>query len=322
MAFKIGPITIPGQAVLAPLAGINQLPFRLLCRRMGAALVYSEMLSCHGLMRNQPNTLAMLSTTPEEKPVSFQLFGADPEVMAAATRKLAERGADIVDLNFGCPVPKVVRHLGGSALLQHPERLAAIVRACVTNCPVPVTVKIRIGWDAHSINAPEIARACEEAGAAAIAVHGRTRSQRFEGRADWDAIRTVVAHVRIPVLGNGDIWTAEDAKRMLETTGCAAVMVGRGALGRPWIFQQIHACVAAQPIPPDPEMPERVAMVREHFAGLKLLHGPRTARLEMRKHTAWYMRGLPGAAEIRRAVNSSESEEEFLAILDSLVCVH
>lgn len=315
---RIGSVEIPGKLVLAPLAGIGNLPFRLLCKQQGADLVYSEMVSCHGLVRRQPNTLAMLATAPEEKPVVFQLFGAVPEVMAEAGVKLAGAGADLVDLNFGCPVPKVVRHSGGSALLREPELLQRIVAACVRACPCPVTVKIRSGWDEREINAAEIARRAEEAGAAAVAVHARTRSQRFEGRADWRVIADVVKAVRIPVIGNGDVRCGADAERLLEKTGCAGVMIGRAAMGRPWVFREIRNYLDTGASLPEPGLRERLEVIREHYRGLKALKGERTARLEMRKHSAWYLKGIPGTAEARRKINYCEDEEAFLSVLKEL----
>jgi tRNA-dihydrouridine synthase B len=315
---NFGSLQLDGRAVLAPLAGIGSLPFRLLCRRFGAAMVYSEMMSCHGLLRKQPNTWRLLATTPEEKPWGVQLFGADPQAMASASILVAEAGADVVDLNFGCPAPKVVRHRGGSALLKEPDLLQAIVAACVKACPRPVTVKIRLGWDQDNINACEIARRAEDAGATAIAVHGRTRAQKYAGQADWARIAEVVRAVRIPVLGNGDVTTGADAKRMLEETGCAAVMVGRAAMGRPWVFKQINHFLSTGEELPEPSMLERVQVIREHHAGLKALKGERTARLEMRKHTAWYLRGIPGAAEVRRRVNTCETELEFMTLLNEM----
>ncbi|MCK5242856.1 tRNA dihydrouridine synthase DusB [bacterium] len=315
---KIQAVILDGRAILAPLAGIGNLPFRQLCRKYGAALVSSEMVSCHGLLRSQPNTLRMLSTDPSEHPVAFQLFGADPDIMAAASLHLAAAGADIVDLNFGCPVPKVVRHRGGSALLKEPEILQSIVEHCVKKCPVPVTVKIRAGWDANRINATEIAKRVESVGAAAITVHARTRSQKFEGHAQWNIIQAVKKSVNIPVIGNGDVIYGADAKAMLEETGCDAVMIGRGALGRPWVFQHINHYLSTGETLPEPSLTDRVEIIRTHYAGLKKLKGERTARLEMRKHTAWYLKGLPNTAEIRRQVNTCESEQEYLKILDQL----
>ncbi|MBN1594635.1 tRNA dihydrouridine synthase DusB, partial [candidate division FCPU426 bacterium] len=252
------------------------------------------------------------------KPLAFQLFGAEPEAMAEASLYLAAAGADIVDLNFGCPVPKVVRHRGGSALLKEPELLQEIVAACVRRCPRPVTVKIRAGWDNTRINAVEIARRAEAAGAAAIAVHARTRAQKFEGRAQWGIIKAVVENVSIPVVGNGDVVTGPDAKALLAETGCAAVMVGRGAMGRPWVFQEINHYLATGTVLPAPPLPVRIRIIREHYAGLKQLKGARTARLEMRKHAAWYLKGLPGVAAVRHRINTSNTEEEFLDILDAL----
>ena len=318
---RIGDVELAGQAVLAPLAGIGNLPFRLLCRRFGAALVCTEMMSCPGLVRRQPQTVKMLATDPREKPVSFQLFGADPEVMAEASLRLAEAGADVVDLNFGCPVPKVVRHGGGAALLREPDRLEAIVAACSRRCPRPVTVKIRAGWDEQGVNAEDIARRAEAAGAAALTVHARTRSQQFAGRAQWEIIARVVKSVRLPVIGNGDVATGADARRLLDETGCAAVMIGRGALGRPWVFQHVHHYLATGETLPEPDLPERVRLMEEHHQGLKALKGERTARLEMRKHGSWYLRGLPHHAESRRRLNQCESEDALRAWFASLLAL-
>jgi tRNA-dihydrouridine synthase B len=315
---KIGDIELNGLAILAPLAGVGNYPFRLICREYGAALVSSEMMSCHGLMRNQPNTIRMLYTQPKEKPLAFQLFGADPKVMAAASQKAAASGADLVDLNFGCPAPKVVRHRGGSSLLREPQVLEEIVSACVQACPRPVTVKIRIGWDENHINAVEIARRAETAGAAAITVHGRTVKQRFSGKADWEIIRQVVEAVKIPVIGNGDIRTGPEAAAMLAQTKCSGIMVGRGAMGRPWVFEKINHYLKTGKELAEPDLAERIPIIRRHYQGLIEVKNERTARLEMRKHIAWYLSGLPGAAEIRRQVNTCETKEELDAILDKL----
>lgn len=315
---NIGNIELKGKAILAPLAGIGNLPFRLLCLRFGAALVCSEMMSCHGLCRRQPNTYKMLETNSEDHPLSMQLFGAEPEVMAEAGRILAEAGADIVDLNFGCPVPKVVRHRGGSALLKEPELLEKIIVACVRACPKPVTVKIRSGWDGNSINACEIARIAEGSGAKAIAVHARTRAQKFEGHADWRIIKDVVRSVKIPVIGNGDVKDGPSAKAMLEQTECEAVMIGRAVLGRPWVFEQINHYLQTNEVLPEPSLKERVALIREHYQGLKDIKGERTARLEMRKHSAWYLKSWPGASAVRRKINTCEDETAFFEILDEI----
>lgn len=313
--WSLGGLALHGRAVLAPLAGVGNLVFRSICRKLGASLVCSEMMSCHGLMRHQPNTWRLLAVDPGEHPVSLQLFGADPEVMARACGVAAEAGADLVDLNFGCPAPKVVRHRGGSALLRDPELLQRIVAACVAACPRPVTVKIRLGWDRDI--AVELARRIEDAGAAALAVHGRTRSQGFSGTADWEAIARVVQAVKLPVIGNGDVRNGADAARLLAQTGCAAVMIGRASLGRPWVFRQVNHFLATGETLPEPEWPERLAVIREHHAGLKRIKNERTARLEMRRHTAWYLAGLPGAAAFRRQVNTCETEAEFLQLLET-----
>lgn len=315
---KIGNKEIQGQAVLAPLAGISNLPFRLLCLRHGAAMVASEMMSCHGLCRNQPNTKKMLATNDQDHPLVMQLFGADPKVMAQASLILANAGADIIDLNFGCPVPKVVRHKGGSALLKEPVLLGEIVKACVETCPKPVTVKIRTGWDQATLNASDIAARAEDNGAAAIAVHGRTRAQKYEGQADWSMIKKVKERVTIPVIGNGDVVDGPTAAAIMEQTGCDAVMIGRAALGRPWVFKQINHYLATGQSLPEPPLSERVQLIREHHQGLKALKGERSARLEMRKHTAWYLKGWPGAAKARCQINSCETEKDFLLLLDQI----
>lgn len=316
--WMIGNVPVEGRAVLAPLAGVSHLPFRALCRRYGAALAVSEMMSCHGLNRGQPNTHRLLAGDGEDHPVAFQLFGADPEAMARASLIAAQAGADVVDLNFGCPVPKVVRHRGGSALLKEPDLLGKIVEACAKVCPCPVTVKIRSGWDHEHINAPEIAHIAQEAGAAAIAVHGRSRAQKYEGQADWGIIAQVVRRVSIPVMGNGDVVDGPSAQAMLEQTGCTAVMVGRSALGRPWVFEHINHYLETGERLHEPGLKLRLAVIRELHQGLKQLKGERTARLEMRKHSAWILKGWPGAAQVRRQINTCEDEASFLALLDGL----
>ncbi len=316
--WMIGDVAIHGRVVLAPLAGVSHLPFRALCRRYGAALAASEMMSCHGLNRGQPNTHHLLSSDVHDHPVAFQLFGADPEAMGKASLIAAQAGADIVDLNFGCPAPKVVRHRGGSALLKEPLLLGQIIEACAKVCPRPITVKIRSGWDHDHINAPEIARIAQDSGAAAIAVHGRTRKQKYEGQADWAVVAKVVNSVSIPVMGNGDVVDGPSAQAMLDQTGCTAVMVGRAALGRPWLFQHINHYLATGVILPEPGLQLRLAIIRELHAGLKQLKGERTARLEMRKHSAWILKGWPGAAQVRRQINTCEDEASFLGLLQEL----
>ncbi|MBI5191756.1 MAG: tRNA dihydrouridine synthase DusB [Nitrospirae bacterium] len=308
----IGNIEINGVSVLAPLAGITDLPFRLICREMGAALVYTEMISCEGLIRRQPATVDVCASVPEERPVSFQLFGGKPASMAEAARILSGQGADIVDINMGCPVKKVVRNGSGSALLKDLARAEEMIKRTVAASSVPVTVKIRTGWEKTDFVAVEFARMAEASGAAAVAVHGRYAKQGFSGHADWTSIARVKEAVGIPVMGNGDVLSAHDAKRMLDTTGCDLVMIGRGALGNPWIFREVEAYIATGVLPAPPTVTERgdmllahlnavVARMRNKVVGVKL----------MRKHAAWYSKCMNGAAEFRRVVNHVETVEAF-----------
>ena len=313
--FKIGKLVLTNKLILAPLAGISNLPFRLMCRKQGAALVMSEMVSCHALVRGQPKTLKMLKTDLAEKPVGFQIFGSEPEIMAKAAYKLEEIGAVLVDLNFGCPVPKVVRHGSGSALLKEPERLENIVQSCVKRVNIPITVKIRIGWDDTQINAVEIAQRVEQAGAQAITVHARTRSQGFAGQARWEIISAVVKKVNIPVIGNGDVKDGNSAKKMLINTGCSGIMIGRAALGRPWIFNEIKHYLEYSQELPEPSIKKKLEFIREHYKGLKKLKGEQIANREIRKHTAWYIKGLPKATEVRQEINRCEREKDFFNIL-------
>jgi tRNA-dihydrouridine synthase B len=296
--------------ILAPMAGVSERPFRVLALEMGAALAPTELVSAVGLIRNSGRSRKFLARGPTERPFCVQLFGGDPAQMAEAAIRAREAGADILDINMGCPVPKVTKNGAGSALLCHPERGAEIVSAMRAASGLPVTVKIRAGWDTHSINAPEVAKILESGGAAAVALHARTRAQGYTGRSDWNLIGRVKAAVRIPVIGNGDVHTPGDAARMLQETGCDAVMVGRAALGYPWIFRELCGGDA-----PTPE--ERCATVRRHFEEhLELvgdeLHGIR----QFRKHLLWYARGLRGAAAFRVHAMALEARSEVLAAVD------
>jgi len=300
---KIGNVEIKGKVVLAPLAGITDLPFRLICKELGAALVYTEMISAEGLIRRQGGTLGITDSDPYERPVSFQLFGKKPESMAEAARMLAGLGADIVDINMGCPVKKVVGGGSGAALMKDIKTASGIIRAVVEASGVPVTVKLRTGWTSQEFVAPEFAKAAEDAGAAAVAVHGRHAKQGFSGVADWSAIRAVKDAVEIPVIGNGDITNANEAARMMDETGCDLVMIGRGALGNPWIFREVNGLLTTGEVHAPPTIQEKGEMLLRHLRAVVARDGERTGVFAMRKHAAWYSKGVIGCAEFRRNVN-------------------
>ena len=313
----LGELTIPAGAGLAPMAGVTDAAMRLLCHEQGAAWSVSEMLSAKGWLYSQGknrNARELLARLPGEGIAALQLFGREPELMAEAALELADAGFEFFDLNFGCPAPKITGNGEGSALMREPERIGRIVRAMTDAVRVPVTVKIRAGWDAESVNAVEVARICEQAGAAAIAVHGRTRMQQYSGRADWSVIRAVKKSVGVPVLGNGDVRSGADAVRMLEETGCDAVLVARSAHGNPWIFREIRAAMAGESCAPVTGR-ERVETALRHFELETQLHGERGGMLEMRKHIAWYVSGLRGAARFRERINLLDSAE---AVRDAL----
>lgn len=301
---------------LAPMAGVTELPFRTLCREMGCALTFTEMVSAKGFLYENERTLELLETAEGEHPCGFQLFGADPAAVAEAARRIGERYAgrvDLIDLNMGCPAHKIAGAGEGSALMRDLPLAGRIIEAAAKAVPLPVTVKFRKGWDEHSVNAVEFARMAQESGAAALCVHGRTRAQGYSGRADWDIIGSVKAAVRIPVLGNGDLFAPEDVLRMKRETGCDGVLIARGALGNPWIFRACAAALAGEAYaPPAPE--ERVDTALRHAAMQQAYKGAH-AVIEMRKHVAWYLHGLPGAAKLRAAVNACTSLEELRALL-------
>lgn len=308
---KIGNVGLQSPFLLAPLAGITDGPFRRLCREAGAGLVYSEMVSAKGLWYKDKNTGGLLEILPGEGPVAYQLFGHEPEIMAFAARELDKRDNVIFDINMGCPVPKIVKNGEGSALMKNPDLAHDVVAAAVKNTSKPVTVKIRAGWDADSINAVEVAHAVSAAGASAIAVHGRTREQYYSGKADWSVIAAVKRAVDIPVIGNGDVTDGASALRMMEETGCDFVMVARGALGNPWIFRELNAAWRGEPLPPPPTKEDKKQMMLRHFNDVLDLKGEYVAVREMRKHVGWYLKGVPGAAAFRGKINQINSAVEL-----------
>ncbi|MDO4490660.1 MAG: tRNA dihydrouridine synthase DusB [Lachnospiraceae bacterium] len=314
---KIGNVEISTPVVLAPMAGVTDLPFRLLCREQGAGLLCMEMVSAKAITYNNKNTQALMTIHPGENPVSLQLFGSEPEVVAEAAEMIQELPFDILDFNMGCPVPKVVNNGEGSALMKNPALAAEIVRAVTKRIQKPMTVKIRKGFTEDSVNAVEVAKMMEDAGAAAIAVHGRTREQYYSGKADWEIIRQVKEAVSVPVIGNGDITSPEDAVRMFETTGVDGVMIGRGCEGNPWIFSRVKQYLETGEMLPPPTKEETAEMLLRHARLLLEYKGEYTGIREMRKHVAWYTAGFPHSAQLRRAVNEVNSYEELVELIST-----
>jgi len=296
--------------VLAPMAGITDFPFRLICKELGAGLVFSEMVSVEALIREHRRTKGMLHTNPAERPVVFQIFGSKPRSMAEAVRIISQGGVDCIDVNMGCPVPKILKSGAGAALLRDIGLAKEIMTAVVGASKVPVSVKIRLGWDANSLVAPDLARIAESVGVSALIVHGRTKAQGFSGHADWNAIARVKAAVNIPVIGNGDVRTALDAKKLLDETGCDGVMIGRAAQGYPWIFREAKQYLKTGALPDPPSHEERHTLMRRHFDDMIRLVGESAAIREMRKHLCWYTKGLHGGADFREKVNRRERADE------------
>lgn len=308
---KIGNVTLDNNIILAPMAGVTDLPFRLLCREQGAGLICMEMVSAKAIMYHNRNTEALLEIHPEETPVSLQLFGSDPDIISEMAKRIEERPFSILDINMGCPVPKVVNNGEGSALMKNPALVEAIVSKTVKAISKPVTVKIRKGFDDDHVNAVEVAKAAEAAGAGAVAVHGRTRAQFYAGSADWEIIAKVKAALSIPVIGNGDVTDGESARRLLEETGCDGVMVGRGARGNPWIFREILNYLRDGVRHGEPT-PEEVKETVLRHAGLQLAYkGEYIGIREMRKHVSWYTAGYPGSARLRQRINEMETFEDL-----------
>lgn len=314
---SIGSVTFENPFFLAPLAGITDGAFRSLCKEQGAGLVYSEMVSGKGLFYNDKATERLLRIYDEEKPVAFQVFGADPKIMEITAKTLAERDNCLLDINMGCPVPKVVKNGEGAALLKDVALAVQLVEAAVASAGKPVTVKTRIGWDEKTKNVVAFAEAMEKAGASAIAIHGRTREQFYTGKADWAYIKEVKNAVGIPVIGNGDIFCGEDAIRMMEETGCDFVMIARGALGNPWIFRDALALWKGESLPEAPLSEEKIDTIKKQLSDLLEEKGEYAAVREMRKHVGWYLKGVYGSAEIRRQVNEIQEAKQLMELLEN-----
>ena len=315
---KIGNITLDSPVILAPMAGVTDLPFRLLCKEQGAGMVCTEMISAKAILYRNKNTEELLTIHPEESPVSLQLFGSDPIIVSEIAKQIEERPFSILDINMGCPVPKVVNNGEGSALMKNPKLAGEIIAATVKAIRKPVTVKIRAGFDERHINAVEIAKIAEDAGAAAIAVHGRTREQFYSGRADWEIIARVKEAVRIPVIGNGDVTDGESAVAMFKQTGCDGVMVGRAARGNPWIFREINTYLENGSVIPRPEPVMRKEMMLRHAALQLAYKGEYTGIREMRKHVSWYTAGEPHSAKLRQQVNTIENFTSLEALIEQM----
>ena len=315
---KIGNVQLENPFLLAPLAGITDAPTRKICREMGAALVYSEMVSGKGLYYKDKKTDQLLHIDEDEKPVAFQVFGSEPDILAYTARELDSRDNAILDINMGCPVPKIVKNGEGSALLKRVDLIYDLICAMVKNTSKPVTAKIRIGFDEKSLNAVEVAKAIEAGGASAVAVHGRTREQYYSGHADWSHIADVKQAVNIPVIGNGDVVDGASAMRMFEETDCDFIMVGRGALGNPWIFREMNAAWKGEELPAKPTTADKKEMMKRHFCDMIALKGEYVAVREMRKHVGWYLKGVHGSAAFRGKVNQIDDVQELIAAIDQL----
>lgn len=318
-SWNIRDVEIPGRILLAPMAGVTDLAFRLLCKEQGASLVVMEMISAKAITYGNEKTLALMKTDPKEKPVSLQLFGKEPDVMAKALQQIEDQPFDIVDINMGCPVPKIVNNGEGSALMKDPFLIEQIVSACVKATSRPVTVKIRSGFDRDHINAVECAKAAEAGGASMVTVHARTRTQMYEGKADWSIIRDVVQAVGIPVVGNGDVTSGETAEQLFDETGCTAVMIGRASRGNPWIFHEVEHYLLTKEKLPRPTREEIIAMILREADLVQEFKGEKIGVKEMRGQASWYLQGFPGASLLRKKISSIQSFDELKEILYSFL---
>lgn len=312
---KIGNVIIENPVFLAPMAGVTDLPYRILVKEQGAGLLYTEMVSAKGLYYNNEKTTHLTDIDSKESPVALQIFGSDPRIMGEIAKKLNPYSFDILDINMGCPTPKITKNGDGSALMNHPKLAGKVIEEVVKNSNKPVSVKIRKGWDDTSINAVEIAKVAEDKGAKAVAIHGRTREEFYSGRADWNIIRKVKENVCIPVIGNGDITSPQDAKKMMDETLCDAVMIGRSAQGNPWIFSRTIHYLKKGELLPDPTPKEIISMILKHMEMTVVYKGERIGIKEMRKHIAWYTKGLRDATKIRTKVNKLETQSQVKELL-------
>ena len=315
---NIGNVSLDNRVFLSPMAGVTDLPFRLICKQKGCGMLYTEMINAKALCYNDENTKKMTKIEDEEHPIAIQIFGSEPEYMGRAAEILNSHPNEILDINMGCPAPKVIKNGDGSALMKNPKLAEEVMRAVVENSKKPVTLKIRKGWDDNSVNAVEIAKIAEQAGISAVAIHGRTRDQYYSGKADWDIIKEIKESISIPVIGNGDVFEIDDAINMLEKTNCDAIMIGRCAQGNPWIFKRINHYMQTGEILPNPTAEEKINTAIEHMKLAVAEHGEYVAVREMRKHIGWYIKGLKNSARFRDEINKLTDCESVVMKLNEL----